>query len=261
MTADTKYSFHLAETADDYHSIASIWPKARGSMTGGTCGGARLPVALQNGSLILTRTKKEKQLVGATILDLTSYAPSLFIPLFLVREDEDRPNVMRKQLELVIQTLLISNANRLLIMRTHSAEEERLFKEFNSVAEKHSLPVSVEGLGSVRDLFSDGRDVSLNALFIKDSERPDVRKHLMNATGTIADAVLRIAARTGDDPCSGCKESKEDKAETKDFSAKDDNLQFATKLTFEKTLGEVLFPIYDRLGIEHSVQQQSQPPI
>ena len=249
-----EFVYHIGEGQDDYHAAVSIWPKRFGN----TCGGT-IATAMRSGGLILTRDKSDDQVVGATILDFSTYKRALFVPLVWVRDNEDkkaRALVLRDQLELIIKALILSGRDRLMAMRDESEDNKRTVKEFNKLARSNRVPVRIEVMGTVHDLFGDGRTVAVTSLFIQSPDRPDLVSNVLSISKTTIDSAFRSVRGLGAaaEFCSGCKEGKEvDKDPGKGEKGEKDGKEIESIVTSTKLNLEVeamsLFAVYNQLGI------------
>ncbi len=246
-----KFVFHLADGPDDYHAAI----KSRPAKFSNTC--ERLVAsAMRNGGLILTRDQSDDQVVGGTIFDFSTYEHALFVPLTWVSDDETEKTqalIFRSQLELVIKALIVSGRERLLAWRDESADDKRTIKDFNKLPRSNRMPVKMEVQGTVRDLFGDGRTVSITSLFIQPSDRPDLMNNVISMSKTIVDSAIRSARGRADGFCSGCKENDKkdkDKEKEKEKEIGSDFLPFI-KTSVEKGGPDLvgLFDMYSRLEI------------
>src|ERR1700740_2248041 len=113
---DREYVFHIGEGPDDFSAVASMWPKRYGLFAGNQCAESDISDAIRGGSLIMIRDKSDDRVIGATILDYSSSAGSIFVRFNVIKEDErDSASILRAQIEMVIKLLLHRGSNRLVV--------------------------------------------------------------------------------------------------------------------------------------------------
>jgi hypothetical protein len=252
--AEEKYVFHIGEGPDDFSAAASIWPKTYGDFAGNTCAASALAQAIRSGGLIMVRDRSDDHVVGATALDYSTSARSIFVRFNLVKEDEeDRALILRAQIQMVMNLLILRGLNRVVVHRDEDIADQAQIGEFDKLAQSYGIPIGVEILGTVSDLFGDGRNVSLTSIFIQPSDRPDLVSNVVNVAKTTADSAIRSARGLvfAAGICSGCKEGKEG-GEKKD--GKDGDKIAALAVPFTKMSLEVeamsLFDVYRQVGIQ-----------
>jgi hypothetical protein len=250
------YVFHIGEGPNDFSATASMWPGRYGAFAGNQSAASCIVDAIRSGSLIMMRDRADDRVVGATVLDYLTSARSIYVRFNLIREDEkDRASILRAQIEMVIKLLILKKLNRLVVYRDQDIAEETAIAEFNKLAQSYGIPMGVEILGTVRDLFGDGRKVSLTSVFIQRCDRPDLVSNVVKIAKTTADSAIRSVRGLGlaAEICSGCKESKEkesDKEPGKGEKGEKDGKELEiTKLALEVEATN-LFQIYNQVGIQ-----------
>jgi hypothetical protein len=257
---DREYVFHIGEGPDAFNAVASMWPKRYGVFAGNQCAEFGIADAIRRGSLIMIRDKSDDHVIGATVLDYSTSAGSIVVRFNVIKEDEEDPaSILRAQIEMVVKLLIHRGLNRLVVYRHQDIADETAIGEFNALAQSYDLPIRVETLGTVRDLFGDGRTVSLTSVFIQPSDRPDLTSNVVNVARATADNAFRGVRGLvfAEGACSGCKESKEkesDKEPGKGEKGEKDGKELDARAPFTKLTLEVeatsLFPVYNQTGIQ-----------
>jgi hypothetical protein len=250
------YVFHIGEGPNDFSATASMWPGRYGAFAGNQSAASCIVDAIRSGSLIMMRDRADDRVVGATVLDYLTSARSIYVRFNLIREDEkDRASILRAQIEMVIKLLILKKLNRLVVYRDQDIAEETAIAEFNKLAQSYGIPMGVEILGTVRDLFGDGRKVSLTSVFIQRCDRPDLVSNVVKIAKTTADSAIRSVRGLGVAAgifCSGCKEATKngkDKEGGEGAGVKSDLSAPFTKLTLEVEAMS-LFDVYGQVGIQ-----------
>lgn len=207
------FLFHIAEGADDYNAVAKLLQQRFGNFDRDRSKQTLISNSIMSSSLIIMRDKACDGVLGATIIDLTSYEGSLFIPFILVDENHEHKGLVNRRLmELIIKALVIMDIKRILFMLEEDTKHARAIQEFNKLMKDEKLPVELDVIGTVRDMFGDGRTISVGQLFIPPDERPDLVSNVIEKTRNIVRSVGEIAKEQiilG--CCSGCKEDKDGK--------------------------------------------------
>jgi hypothetical protein len=251
---DQEYVFHIGEGPDDFSAVASMWPKRYGVFAGNQCAESDIANAIRGGSLIMIRDKSDDHVIGATVLDYSTSADSIVVRFNVIKEDEEDPaSILRAQIEMVIKLLIHRGLNRLVVHREQDIADDTALARFNEFAQSYGLPIRIEVLGTVRDLFGDGRTVSLTSVFIQPSDRPDLISNVVSVAKTAASSAFQsvggLVFAAG--ICSGCKEGKEggEKKDGKDGDKAAAMMVPLTKLTLEVEATS-LFAVYSQVGIQ-----------
>jgi len=250
-----QFVFHIGEGPDDYHAVISTWPKRFGRANEGL-----VATAMRNGNVILTRDKSDDKVVGGAILDFSTYSHSLFVPVIWVSDGEKgQASIVRKLLEMVIKALILSGRDSLVAMRDVNADDKKAVTQFNKLARSSGLPFGIKVLGTVNNMFGDGRKVSVTSLFIQSSDRPDLVSNVLTISRKVVDNAIRSGRGMGAaaEFCSGCKESKEkesDKEPGKGEKGEKDGKELEMRSPFTKLNPEgeptSLVGLYNQLGIQ-----------
>jgi hypothetical protein len=170
--------------------------------------------AMRRGQVVFLRDEPSRQALGMVILDTTTYPGSLFVPI-LMTADKDPNKAVHLQLllSLVFKALIAGNFNRMVFIRSKSLLTPEAVKEFNALAARRKIPVTLKSMGSVKDIFGDKRTIAAGAVFIAAKDRPNLMKDLTSVADVLARDGLRVNTHLGGgiDPvaCSGCSEGKE----------------------------------------------------
>lgn len=229
------HALQLAESADDLVDLAALWPSDWGKFEDSLEAQRFSAKSMASGSLILVRQPDDGRLLGATVLDLTTYPRSLFIPVSLVSPDlsaKHRAAVRSSIAVLVLRFMLSVDVHRVLLMKTHHSGDRDLVERFAERLEAMSLPIRVEYAGAVDDLFGDGRKISVGAVFIPPEHRPDVLRRAFDQAGlddALRNAVdklpqqldeesiaMMVNEEGGGGGCSGCNETNKSGSKDKD---------------------------------------------
>jgi hypothetical protein len=194
------HAFHLAQGAQDFDTFAQLWPDKWGSFEDTASVQLTIVRAMQGGSAFLVR-RTEGAPVGAVVIDLETYENTLFVPVLVPGGDsaEERAEVKQKLTAFIVKAALTVGADRMLFMRDADPKHEQAVKEFAGLAKQRKFPGQIHVLGTVRNLFGDGRNISVNSLFIPASQRPNLLKTMMGETHDVMRAAATLTGAQGDD--------------------------------------------------------------
>jgi hypothetical protein len=224
------FTISMASGPEDLQDLEKIWPTARlGSFNDSTCGSLSRD-ALRNGQLFILRDGKG-EVAGATAVDWRFSDRALYVPFIAVDTTTAAGAIGAKTLlEAVVRIgIQAPRVDRILFAMTTAEIPDGAIEVFNDRLAGAKINLHLEPLGRNRDLFGDGRDVTIAALFIPQQDRPDVSAATV---GAIARGVSKAAAAAQGESqllaeacCSGCSEktSKDGKENGKDKEDKEFN--------------------------------------
>lgn len=224
------HTVSMASGPQDLEDLENIWPIARlGPFRDSTCGSLSRD-ALRNGQLLILRNGNG-EVAGATAVDWRFSDRALYVPFIAVDTTTAAGAVgARTLMEAVVRIALQApRVERILFAMTTAEIPDGAIDRFNEELASAEINLRLEPLGRNRDLFGDGRDVTIAALFIQQQDRPDVSAA---TAGAIARGVSKAAAAAqggnqllAQACCSGCSEktSKDGKENGKDKEDKEFN--------------------------------------
>jgi hypothetical protein len=220
--AMSAFAYRIADGITDFNAVAEIWPKRFGDFQHARTVQRLLSTAIRDGALVLTSTT-EGQVVAAIVLNLTNYENTLFIPFVLISpQAEDRQELLSAQFELMLKVLILSGAQRLMIVRNTGQSILAAIPDFNARLQKAGVPLHMDVVGQAKNLYGDDRDVTFCSLFIPPQSRPDLMANVTAAASTIAVGEIELMKEHRiADFCSGCKEGKGEK-DSKEYKERKD---------------------------------------
>lgn len=202
--------FHLGQSRDDLEATAAL---LRANQFGDRSARSLVPSAMQRGELVLARDKTSKKPLGVAILDTTTIPGALFIPFVMTAKDESsasQASIHRKLVDLIFTAALVKGVDRVVVMHDKDPRAAQVAKEFNTQIASKGIKVKARLMGTVKNMFGDGRTVTTGAVFIPKSQRPNLMANLTQSVDTLSRVSLQTAAGAGGggDPaiCSGCNE-------------------------------------------------------
>jgi hypothetical protein len=195
------HNLHLAQGAQDFDTFARLWPKRWGTFKDQVSPQVTVTNAMQSGSAFLVR-RSDNTAVGAVVIDLETYERTLFVPILLAggASDQERADVRHAVTGFIVKAALTVGAERMLFIRDADPKHDQAVKEFAGLAKTRKFPGQIHVLGTVQNLFGDGRTVSINSVFIPAQQRPNVLKTMMGEThAAVLRAATTLARASGDD--------------------------------------------------------------
>lgn len=187
---------HFGETAVDFLEVADLWPEEFGSFYEHNGAQGRVADALRAGTLLQLRDEESQTLVAAAAIDLTTFAPHMFVPFVLVRSGlENELNIRRQLNTQILRLALVRGVNRLMFHITKNEDYNKTISEMNDAMGKSGVGIKLEINGDVDDLYGDGRTISTVSLFIEAGERPELMNNVVRRSNEFYKNVLKYGKR------------------------------------------------------------------